>query len=317
VTSTHVDLVESYINEVRERLADVPEEDRVELLDDVASHVREIADEFGADELETRLGSPAAFTDELRASAGYASEPDAAAPSPSLLRRSLASLNAAVRTDANRELWRKLEPGWFVVRGLLFGYVLWSATGAHDDLLRLLVLLAAAVVSFKLGERRPATQATWLRRARIGAEVALVVVALAALDSKSDRVVYYDSGGSIERDPCLRDSAGRPIGNLYAFDPSGQLIPQFFLTDQAGRPIDNLCPDQVTIDENGVDTSYARDVNGAPVYGVFPRKQNQAVMSPDGQTMTPKPVAPPAVVFPQLAPPTSAAPAATEETPQP
>ena len=53
----------------------------------------------------------------------------------------------------------------------------------------------------------------------------------------NEGTVYFDSGqaGVSHVDGCLRDASGQPIGNLYAFDPSGQLVPQFFLTDHAGR----------------------------------------------------------------------------------
>lgn len=326
-TTVPVDVVEAYISEVRTRLADVPEEDRVELLDDVAAHVREIAEEFGPAELETRLGTPAEFTHELRVSAGYApaSEPAGAAASPGRLRRSFAWARAKVDTEPNRVLWRRLQPGWFVLRGVFVGYLLLAIAGADAGLIprvgdtRLFgfaVLVACAIASYKLAERRPAVQAPWVRRARIGAEVALVLFALAYIDD-TERVVYYESGpSSFERDPCLRDASGSPIGNLYAFDPAGQLIPQFFLTDQAGRPINNLCPEMVTKEGLPVETVYARDVNGSPVYGVFPRAQTAVNLDAETGTTTKAPVVPPAVVLPQLAPPTTAAPA-TEQPPAP
>jgi hypothetical protein len=90
-------------------------------------------------------------------------------------------------------------------------------------------------------------------------------------------------------------------------DSSGKLIPQFFLTDQAGRAIDNLCPDQTDAEKpNGpARTTYARDINGAPVYNVFPRAQQRATSTDPmtGESLGSAPVPPPAVVLPQIAPP--------------
>jgi uncharacterized membrane protein len=320
VNAVQLDAVEAYINEVRERLADVPEEDRVDLLDDVAAHVREIADEFGAEALHERLGTPEEFTTELRASAGYGAPTgsEEAPPAPSRLRRSVRWIDSTFRTDANRALWRKLEPGWFVLRGVLAGFLVSRVTGAGG--FGVVLMAAGAVASYRLGDRRPATQKPSVRRLRVAAEVGLALVALATLHSSSDRIIYVDSGGpAFAGDPCLRDGTGQPIGNLYAFDPQGQLIPQFFLTDQAGRPIQNLCPDAVTKNGYPVGTEYVRDVNGAPVYGVFPRKQTATNFDQETNTMTKEPVVPPAVVFPQLSPPTTAASVAEappEETPQ-
>lgn len=321
MSTTHptVDQVQAFIAAVKDRLVGVPDDERAELLDDVAAHVREVADEFGADQLTERLGTPEQFSDELRASAGYAPTDDAVtseAKAPGPVRRLWAKANDRIRTDANRELWRKLEPGWFVVRGVLFGYFILSLTGAdaavlpklgNNHLLGIGVLIAGAVTSFKLAERRPATETVRKRRARLAGEVALVVFGLAFLsDASNERVVFYDSGaGQYERDPCLRDAGGRAISNLFAFDTAGKLIPQFFLTDDKGRPIDNLCPDQQSGGE--VKTSYARDVNGSQVYNVFPREQQR--MTPDalgGINLVP--VTPPAVLFPQLAPPVADAP---------
>ncbi|HUR78363.1 MAG TPA: hypothetical protein VMZ22_10475 [Acidimicrobiales bacterium] len=326
MSTTHeADVVEAYVNEVRNRLADVPEEDRAELLDDVAAHVREIADEFGVDSLRDRLGTPAEFTSELRASAGYGAAINSNQPLRS--RQFMAWLDRHVRTEASRALWRKLEPGWFVVRGVLFGYFVLMLTGAdpalvpslgNNQLFGLFILLAGAVVSFRLGERRPSAQPKWLRRARVLGEIALVVFAAGYLgDAARTRTVYFDSGpaGVSHVDGCLRDASGQPIANLYAFDPTGQLIPKFFLTDQAGRPIQNLCPEQTTRNGMPVETEYARDVHGAPVFGVFPRAQTTARVEDQTGQVVKEPLVPPAVVFPQLAPVTTQAPPAEQPAP--
>ncbi len=314
-TTTPVDDVEAFIAAVKERLAGVPDEERAELLDDVAAHVREVADEFGSDQLTERLGTPEQFSEELRASAGYAPTDEALAPptaKPGAVRRLWAKTTGRLGTDANRELWRKLEPGWFVVRGALFGAFIFSATGANGGVLLLAVAIACAVASFKLGERRPATQTKWVRWARITGEVGLVLFGLTLLNNgSSTRTVYYDSSVGYERDPCLRDSAGRAISNLYAFDAAGQMIPQFFLTDEKGRPIDSLCPGEQSGGQ--VQTTYVRDVNGAPVYNVFPREQKTPIIDPQSGTVTgSKPVPPPAVVLPNITPTTQ-----PEATPSP
>jgi hypothetical protein len=310
-TTQHIDdAVETYIEAVRAGLTDVPEEDRVELLEDVAGHVREIADEFGPEDLEARLGTPQQFTEELRASAGYGPIEEVVPEPAPRISRVRVWLDDHVRTEANRALWRKLEPGWFAVRGAAIVYVLVSAVHAPEPV-GFAAIVAGAVASLTLGDRR-VTQPKWISRARIAGEVAFVVFAVVLLHNASHRVQYIDYGGNATQfHPCLRDSGGRPIGNLYAFDRAGQAIPQFFLTDENGRPIDNLCPDQSLHNGKPVQTDYAHDVNGAPVYGVFPRKQVEATPIPteNGVTITTTPVAPPAVVFPQLAPPTTEAPA--------
>lgn len=313
MSTTHpTDQVEAYLAEVKSRLVGIPEEECAELLDDVSVHVREVAEEHGADKLVDQLGTPAQFGDELRASAGFK-----AAQPPSVTERWWSALHLpALPTERITPVWERLEPAWWIVRGVIVAYaVLWIVAGVEESviprigssrLLGALVLLFAGGVSYVLGDRRPHDQNGRLKQARILGEVALVFIGIAYFSNASEpNYVYYDSSGSVQQDQCMRDSAGRAIGNLYGYDLTGKLIPQFFLTDQAGRPIDNLCPDQADgASEFGPpQTSYAHDVNGAPVYNVFPRAQQAQVGDPEtGMVTGTKPVNPPAVLLPQIAP---------------
>lgn len=314
MSTTHqLDLVEAYLAEVRERLNDLPEEERGELLDDISAHVREVADEHGPENLRERLGSPRQFGDELRASAGYR-ELDTRTSRLDVAKRWRALLPDQV-PERIGPLWEKLEPAWWLVRGAFVALLVLSLSDPDHELVprigssRLLgfaALVASAAVSYRLGERRPATQSNRLRRARIAAEVGLALFGLiyvAQASGSEDRYIYSD-GGYAQQDACLRDSAGRAIGNLFAFDPTGKPISQFFLTDQAGRGIDNLCPDQADPDKHPAETTYARDVNGAPVYNVFPRSQQRptGVDERTGEPIGLAPIPAPAVLLPQVAP---------------
>ncbi len=324
MSTTHpVDQVEAYLAEVRERLSGLPDEERAELLEDVSAHVREVADEHGADQLSERLGTPAEFGDELRSSAGFSPvEESSATATRARWRSRLDDLRETTLVKRVVQEWPRLEPTWWLLRGVFVVWLLVSISEVDPSLvprigesrlLGLLVLGAAAAASFALGDRRPPRAQQRLRRTRIAGEVALAIFGLLFIaDSSQTRVQYIDNGYSAERDPCMRDSAGRAIGNLHAFDPAGQRIPQFFLTDQAGRPIDNLCPDDAESNNQfgPAKTTYARDANGAAIYNVFPRAQER-VTAMDPRTGLPsktEPVPPPAVVFPQVATTTVPAP---------
>jgi len=312
-TTSSFSEVDAYLDEVRARLSDLPLEERAELLDDITTHVRDVADEHGADQVRAKLGPPEQFADELRASAGYQTSPGQVAQAgQSDGRRWLPGTAIDRATLATH--WKRLEPAWWLARGALVALVVmaggdagdagnWSSMGAfYRD--ALFILAPAAVVSYLIGVRGAATPARW-RRARAGLEIALALWGLLfvleqvyAVTRPQTQVVF----GAAHRDPCLRDGAQRPIGNLFAYDPTGKPIPQFFLVDQAGRPIDNLCPDQVPTLQN-VQTQYARDANGSPVYNVFPRQQDQVVgIDPAAGTAAREPVSPPAVVLPQVQP---------------
>ncbi|GGP82871.1 HAAS signaling domain-containing protein [Saccharothrix coeruleofusca] len=73
--------VQRYLDRMRAALSDLPAVEVGEIMDDAGSHVVEVAeelgDEFSAEALAARLGSPEAYARELRAAAGY---PPAAAP---------------------------------------------------------------------------------------------------------------------------------------------------------------------------------------------------------------------------------------------
>lgn len=315
MSTTHsVDQVEAYITEVRNRLVGIPDDECAELLDDVSAHVREVAREHGADQLVERLGAPEKFGDELRAAAGFK-----AAQPPSSVDRWWSELRLpTLPNDRIAPVWARLEPAWWVLRGVLVAQlVLWAANVEDaviprigtSRLLGLVALVFGGGVSYVLGDRRPTGEPARRRRIRIVAELALVLFGVAHVAQASDtQYVYVDNGQSaVGYDQCLRDSAGRPIGNLYAFDSTGKLIPQFFLTDQAGRGIDNLCPDDADADHpNGpAKTTYARDVNGAQVFNVFPRAQQRSAGTDPmtGERTGSGAVPPPAVLFPQLEPP--------------
>src|SRR5687767_7085569 len=70
MTSTTVDLqVKTYIAAVAARLADLPQEERDDLMADLEQHLHEVAAE-GDGTLTERLGTPESYAAELRTSAG-------------------------------------------------------------------------------------------------------------------------------------------------------------------------------------------------------------------------------------------------------
>lgn len=68
-TTESTNEAERYLKEVAPHLVEMPEEERTELLDDLAQHLREIAAEEGPP-LRERLGPPETYAAELLASAG-------------------------------------------------------------------------------------------------------------------------------------------------------------------------------------------------------------------------------------------------------
>ena len=316
--------VDRYLKEVAPHLGALPPEERADLLDDLAQHLREIAAEPGPP-LAERLGSPETYAAELLASAGVA--PSAHPPRPLLGR--ISSLAARARaTSVGREVVRLqpvLRPAWWVARAYLAVSLLsaleqqgsypgfpWPRL-AGSEALGLLAVLLAIPLSVRLGQLRLGGTA---RLAVVGVNVVLAVFALTLLDRAGTPEVHYVeayTGPQVAANRgCLSTGDGRRITNLYAYDSEGRLLDPVLLYDQNGQPIDNLCPE---FDERGrrLSTEYRQDVNGAPVVNAFPRRQ-AAYLQPEppfprpGSTVQPEstvPVKPPAVVVPKLAPTTT------------
>lgn len=323
-TETALD-AERYLKEVTPHLAALPEEERTELLEDLAQHLREIAAEDGPP-LRERLGPPAAYAAELLASAGVVPQ---GGPQPRLLARAAAATESIRSSALGREvvsLMPVLRPAWWVARGYLAVLLLSAADSsgfsrgdpiprlAGHAIIGLLAVAVAIPLSVRLGQRRLARPA---RLAVMAGNAVLAVFALSYLGAGTSGgpvyATYYSEAPDGTSVGCLSTGAGRAITNLYAYDTEGRLLDPVLLYDQSGQPIDNLCPNY---DDRGrrLATEYRRDVNGAPVINAFPRRQS-AYVRPEPPLAQPGfsipdptvPVTPPPVVVPRLATTTTTA----------
>jgi hypothetical protein len=288
MSATVIDDVSRYVAAVRSALADLPAEQRDELLEDLPQHLREVAAESDAP-LSTRLGPPAEYAAELRASVGLPATVSRAGidrmeeVGERIARiRDAAVVQPAVR--ATLDFLPELRPGWWVLRGYLSVEVLsWMTDyGARDSfpiptfsgtrVLGLAGALAAMVASVALG-RRTASRPSWTPLVVIG-NTLLVLAVLAALGSgqfaqaeptSSVASPSFGSGSLIGPD-------GTPITNIYPFGPDGWPLTGVRLFDQDGRPIDNLAPygpDGVPIERRLPVTA-----DGSEVTNAFPMEQS-------------------------------------------
>jgi len=214
VTLTEND-VTRYVDAVREALSDLPAAQRDELLDDLTQHLQEVAAEGDAP-LSVRLGPPAAYAEELRASIGLTA--DSPRPRGGVLHRLEAGLDrgraALLEHPTSRavvDFLPELRPGWWVLRGYLLvavPSVLWDYAGARSfpwpivygsRVLGLLATLAAIVASVAIG--RGTVRGPHWRRLVVVGNTLLVLATLVA----SGR------GGPIPRRQVMPSPRGRPI----------------------------------------------------------------------------------------------------------
>jgi uncharacterized membrane protein len=223
-----------YLAAVRAALADLPEEERDDLLADVRPSLVETAAE-SAGNIAARLGPPEEFAAELRAAAGLQATPARRPGYRELVRR--------VVGDPRVAQLRRLAPIWWVARAYVTVAVIALVAGASWSLTypilprigsgawTLLVVAVAAVASIWLG---------LTRRSFWPAELVLLVAAIPVLVHLSHKpvppttVVYietaaYQQGLSYD---------GVPLNNVYPYSRDGHLLHDVLLYTGSGTPID-------------------------------------------------------------------------------
>lgn len=231
----------AYLEQVRDHLADIPAEERAEVIQDLEAHLAELEDS----EVETRLGSAAEFAREFRVSAGF----DGVGKTSrwSSWRTSLTPFLAPWRETARRladvTRWGTVRPVWVWTRGwLLVGaWTILSGgplrhllipTPAGNAVAGLAFVALATAVSVMLdrwSHRRSARYASAGYSA--GVVVALVVSTLNPLPDPY--VQWEDPFASAEE---MIAPGGKMISNIYAFDVEGEPV-DVLLYDQDGEPL--------------------------------------------------------------------------------
>ena len=250
---------ETYLAAVRAELADLPDEERGELLEDLALHLAELVTDGGDETLRQRLGDPSTYAADLRAAAGL---PPAAGGASDAPRRhgGRAWLLTAVAERA-RTIWDhrwvaearvlvpQLRPAWWVARGYLAVAVpaLWTVNASDDvpvpsvggsQIIGGIAVLAAVVLSVRLGAatERLAPRA---RRAVAAANIALALAAAILVLQIESRLSYgypiYDGAASFN--PYELTSRHGPVTNIHPYSRDGKPLEDVLLFDQDGRPL--------------------------------------------------------------------------------
>jgi hypothetical protein len=292
--------VESYLTRVREALADVPLDERNDLLSEVEASLYDTASETGGS-VAARLGPPEEFAAELRAAAGlHAPSP---APPPSLL-ATLRDVSRDARVRATLATGRELAPVWWVARGYVAVAALALAVGAswsvaHASVPRLgsaatgLTLIAVAVVvSVAAG--------IWSRRRATVPPRALILLNLVLLTAAIPVAQHLAKGRpatpaiqtvvQVEPLPGLAYN-GTPLRNVYPFSRDGRSLRDVFLYTDSGAPIDV----KSSFDPN---RRVLRTRSGKPVFNAYPIRYYDP-----GTKRVSRPGAGPPVKVPRLATP--------------
>ncbi|MCZ2827743.1 hypothetical protein O2W14_02690 [Modestobacter sp. VKM Ac-2986] len=237
-----------YLADVEHELADLPADERAALLEDLEQHLAALAEEGDDCPLVIRLGSPAAYAEELRAAAGLPAQGGARpAPRRDELRRLLAQVEAHPLTGEVRRLWAELRPAWWVLRGYLlialpsalagqWDFPVPAALGSH--VLGLLLVVGAIAGSVVLGRRQLTPSATRLLTVG-GAVLALLSFLVAVGGTQSS--TYVDYATPVVYDQAVGDfplvSRYGPVTDVLPYAADGTPLQGVLLYDQDGRPL--------------------------------------------------------------------------------
>jgi hypothetical protein len=240
MTTLHDPEVTAYLRDVRAALADLPPDDRDELLEGLEADLTELhAEEGGA--LTDRLGSPEAYAAELRSAAGL---PAPGAPSRAPRRERLRAVLARIETwpgvAAVRDFLPELRPGWWVLRGYIVAWLL-SRIGADTNagplpyveesaVLGLLLLIGCTVGSVWIGRN-------W-HRPRAAVIALNVAVAFLGLVGAFTFTFVSASGAVADGTCCGLNGPNGVVTDIHPYDSQGRPLTDVQLYDQWGNPLE-------------------------------------------------------------------------------
>lgn len=244
--------IAKYAAAVGSALADLPENTRNELMDDLPEHLAEVAAEAEAEgvSLAERLGPPAVYAAELRASLGHADAPSRSArwsERRARVKARVQPLNVRIGRIFGyahlTDLLRQLRPAWWVLRGYVAALVIGMLLGDEghprvipqfggNGVIGVALIVAGIIGSIWLGR----ATANGGRKTRIfsgvlSAGLALFAFAVAvAADEAMSRPDYnYSADQSVvytsqwqPTDVVVVDPQGHPVGPVGIVDLDSQ-----------------------------------------------------------------------------------------------
>jgi hypothetical protein len=351
MTTTTTSAIERYLEAVRAELADLGDEERADMIEDVEQHLLEVAAE-GDEPLESRLGPPAEYAAELRAAAGFppkvsdedVPEGSAAARASKWLSRVQKRLASSAGYREAAAFVRSLQPGWWLLRAYVATIALgvltthgpmWSVVSpfglspaGNSPLLGpifptvfdsrvfgfgVLVTMVVASVAFSRAARVNRT----LGVLAILGNVAILYMALLMGNDLAGEIQSSSGSRAIYAPTPGLSSYGKEITNIYPYSADGKPLGGVLLYDQDGQPIrtqPQAAPYYVSSGENGP----ARLITPPPDNG-FP--YNEPIYDPNtgakiGERQRPVIIVPPpaASATPSPSPTTATAPAPAPTT---
>lgn len=255
-TTTTTAESEAFLAAVKEQLSDLPEEERTDLIEDLAQHLADITADRPEDgpSLTALLGEPEQYAAELRAAADLPPRTVPVVTKESFVAR----MGRSAPARLSQRLWRmpyamkvrefvpQLRPAWWVLRGyLVIALPALANPNETDDFpipaiggsnfLGLVFVAGSIVASVWLG-RHPGGK--WRRRLVIAGNVLLVMFALGTMSEVDHRISPGTQFVEAYGGPAYRlSSPNGPVTNIYPYSADGTPLTGVLLYDQDGRPL--------------------------------------------------------------------------------
>lgn len=319
--------VARFVSAVREHLADLPADVVDDLTGGLEADLADLAAESD-DPLESRIGSPSAYADELRAAADLpprSSTGGWAGATRLRWRRGLERLRQQSWWPGVRDFVVALRPAWWVTRAVV---AWWLIRLVVPGPLHLVLGVVGVIVSVELGRGRwhGRALAVLVALGNVFAVLCLIAVVFGGLGVRSPAPVR----GPVWSGPPGLSHDGQPVTNVFPYDAQGHLLTGVQLFDQNGEPL-AVEPDftggDVTRYEDGSavreEAVPSIDAYGQQVWNAFPLSTIERRYAMEGSSPTalvaPTLVRPKALTVPPLAAtdpaasePTASGPAATD-----
>jgi hypothetical protein len=301
--------VAEYLRVVRDALADLPADERDDLLAEVEASLLEAASDTSGS-VAAKLGPPEEFAAELRSAAGL-HEVTPAASQVSLFTELRQWAATSPRARALRAVAAELAPIWWAMRGYLaVGFLAvatnasWSSTnhaipriGSGEG--GVVAILVAVALSVWLGLRtrgRKTRFTALIAAANIGLVLAVIPVAqeITGAQNAANRQLVSMAYASQKLPPVPEglSNYGKPIQNIYPYSRDGKLLHDVLLYDGAGNPLEirgEADPNRRIVVSNG----------GDQMFNAFPIRYYEP-----GTTHVAHPNAGPPVLTPSILTPT-------------
>jgi hypothetical protein len=269
----------AYLAKVAEGLADLPVEDREEVVQDLEAHLAELDD----DEVEATLGPPEVFVAEFRQSAGLVESETVS--TPGIVERLRARLEEWSARLSEMTHWQSFRPVWLWARGWLLvsaWSLLYDIEGfsrfpipsiGGSSLTGLVLVVGATLLSLWLDAGTQQARSIGSVVFSVAAGWALVGMLLNPLPTYAElhgEEIYIDR---------LTGPDGSWVENIYAYTLEGEQV-DVLLFDQSGRPLLSLpthayeeaefAPNAEVIHYDSRAVAFARDQFGRVIPNLYP-----------------------------------------------